>query len=132
MRRTKSRRRVAAVLVLVLAVTSLVAASAVFAGRVKPAANVVTTAFTVTTVSVTGRLVEGARVSLFNDSYKFSAQTTGTDGKVSFSGVPYGTYHVDFSHQLFCSAYYRIVVDGTKTDYQLWVHPKSLWEGIGY
>jgi hypothetical protein len=132
MRSRKTGRRLTTILVLVLVVASFVGASAVFARGPKTVSTVPTQTITITTVSVTGRLVEGSRVGLFNDGYKFSKQTTGADGTVTFENVPYGTYYVDFSHNLFCSAYYKLTVDGTMPQYRIIVHPKSLWEGIGY
>lgn len=129
-----SRRGLVTVFVVGVVLSSLVLAPAALAARPPKgtALNVATTDLTVAMTSVTGRLIDGGRVSLFNDSTKFGNQTTGADGVVVFKGVPYGTYYVHFTHNLFCDAYYRIVVDETNTSYRLYADPKSLWEGIGY
>jgi hypothetical protein len=132
MKSTRSRRTSVTLLVLTLAIASLATTSAVFARGPRITSTVETQPVTIKAVSATGRLVGEARIGLFNDGYKFSKQTTGADGTVTFTGVSYGTYYVDFSHNPFCSAYHRITVDGSTTEYQIWAHPKGLWEGIGY
>jgi len=133
MGRKNTRRTLSAMLVIAILSMSLVFAAVAIA---KPARNVATAAVSTSTVvvsvkSVTGRMVDGAKVEVYSGQTKFTG-VTGMDGKVTISGVPYGTYYVGISHRLFCDSYYQLVVDEANEAFCATAHPKSLWEGIGY
>ena len=130
---TISRSKIALIALVVFMVASMVMATGAFAGKrtATPTIATGTSTVTITVQSVTGRMVTGATVVLDGDKSNFRG-TTGTDGKVTFTGVPFGSYYSHVTHSLFRETYRSVLVQDSTVLFTHITYPVSLWEGIGY